>query len=147
MVSDSGSRRQALKHIVPMVLLHCPDRCDLQASFVVNDFVTAPACSSHHAYRTLQYELCKISRCDLLCSGLAQGDLANPAVVRQLFQAVSDNFDNRCTAFIHNAGLILGFSSKSTYEKAPIVTERTQQQLLAVSTNPDITPSDTELDE
>ena len=79
--------------------------------------------------------------------GLVQGDLANPAVVRQLFQVVSESFDNRCTAFIHNAGLILGFSSKSTYEKAPIVTERTQQQLLAVSTNPDITPSDTELDE
>ena len=80
-------------------------------------------------------------------AGFVQGDLADPAVVRQLFQAVRENFDNRCTAFIHNAGLILGFSSKSTYEKAPVVTERTQQQLLAVSTNPDITPSDTELDE
>ena len=80
-------------------------------------------------------------------TGLLQGDLADPAVVRQLFQAVRENFDNRCTAFIHNAGLILGFSSKSTYDKAPVVTERTQQQLLAVSTNPDITPSDTELAE
>ena len=78
---------------------------------------------------------------------IAQGDVADAAVVRQLFQAVRQNFDNRCTAFIHNAGLILGFSSKSLYEKAPIVDERTQQQLLAVSTNPDITPSDTELDE
>lgn len=76
-----------------------------------------------------------------------QGDLADPAVVRQLFKAVEENFDNHCTAFIHNAGLILGFSSTSTYEKAPVVNERTQQQLLAVSTNPDITPSDTELDE
>ena len=67
--------------------------------------------------------------------------------MRQLFQAVQESFDNRCTAFVHNAGLILGFSSKSLYEKAPIVDERTQQQLLAVSTNPDVTPSDTELDE
>ena len=67
-------------------------------------------------------------------------------MVRKLFQAVTDSFDNRCTAFIHNAGLILGYTSKSLYEKAP-KNERIQQQLLATSTNPDITPSDTELDE
>lgn len=73
--------------------------------------------------------------------------MADTAVVRALFTAVAESFDNRCTAFIHNAGLILGFSSKSLYAKAPVVDERTQQQLLAVSTNPDVTPSDTELDE
>ena len=96
-----------------------------------------------HMFRTMPCHFIEMT--SVPCT--PQGDVADAAVVRQLFQAVEESFDNRCTAFVHNAGLILGFSSKSLYEKAPVVDERTQQQLLAVSTNPDVTPSDTELDE
>ena len=102
-----------------------------------------PASVTMHKSKKMSCHIRKLM--SVLC--IPQGDVADAAVVRQLFKAVQENFDNRCTAFVHNAGLILGFSSKSLYEKAPVVDERTQQQLLAVSTNPDITPSDTELDE
>ncbi|CAK0770675.1 hypothetical protein CVIRNUC_003791 [Coccomyxa viridis] len=100
--------------------------------------------SDHEAAKRAQAELAEEFGVRSVC---VQGDVADAAIVRQLFQAVQESFDNRCTAFVHNAGLILGFSSKSLYEKAPVVDERTQQQLLAVSTNPDVTPSDTELDD
>ena len=71
-----------------------------------------PAYVTMHRSRATPYHIDELM--SVLC--IAQGDVADAAVVRQLFQAVRETFDNRCTAFIHNAGLILGFSSKSLYE-------------------------------
>ncbi|KAK9917073.1 hypothetical protein WJX75_000593 [Coccomyxa subellipsoidea] len=41
------------------------------------------------------------------------GDISVPATVIALFQAVKDNFEGHCTAFIHNAGLYVGVTTTS----------------------------------
>ena len=39
--------------------------------------------------------------------------------LQAMFALLRERYSNRCTAFIHNAGLIAGFTSKSEYEKSP----------------------------
>jgi hypothetical protein len=50
---------------------------------------------------------------------LSQGDVADLATLQAMFGVLRERYANRCTAFVHNAGLIAGFTSKSDYEKSP----------------------------
>ncbi len=59
-----------------------------------------------------------------------QGDVAQREVLQEMFGLLRDHFDNRCTAFVHNAGLLAGFSSMSEYEGAPTLERTSNQQLL-----------------
>lgn len=67
-----------------------------------------------------------------------QGDVAQREVLEHMFGLVRRHFGNRCTAFVHNAGLLAGFSSKSEFEGAPTL-ERTSNEKL-------LNPLDAELD-
>lgn len=59
-----------------------------------------------------------------------QGDVAQREVLQEMFGLVKDQFGNRCTAFVHNAGLLAGFSSMSEYERAPTLERTSNQKLL-----------------
>ena len=50
---------------------------------------------------------------------MLQGDVADRKVLQAMFGVLAEHHGNRCTAFIHNAGLIAGFTSQSDYEKFP----------------------------
>ena len=56
---------------------------------------------------------------DLNGACMAQGDVADLGTLQAMFALLRERYDNRCTAFVHNAGLIAGFTSKSDYEKSP----------------------------
>ena len=42
------------------------------------------------------------------------GDVAAPATMQELFKAVEEDFDNNCTAFVHNAGLNVEVTTESS---------------------------------
>ena len=42
------------------------------------------------------------------------GDIAAPATMQKLFDAISGHFNNQCSAFVHNAGLFVGVTTQAT---------------------------------
>ncbi|BDA42250.1 probable diacetyl reductase [(S)-acetoin forming] [Coccomyxa sp. Obi] len=67
-----------------------------------------------------------------------KGDVAQREVLQEMFGLLREHFENQCTAFVHNAGLLAGFSSMSEFEGAPTL-ERTDTEKL-------LNPLDAELD-
>lgn len=45
---------------------------------------------------------------------IVAGDIATPATMQKLFDIIADQFDNHCTAFVHNAGLYVGITTEAT---------------------------------
>ncbi|KAK9901679.1 hypothetical protein WJX75_008058 [Coccomyxa subellipsoidea] len=74
-----------------------------------------------------QQELQDAYSAEVFC---VKGDVAQREVLQEMFGLVKDHFDNRCTAFVHNAGLLAGFSSMSEYERAPTLERTSNQKLL-----------------
>lgn len=70
-----------------------------------------------------------------------QGDIANAAVLQEMFGAVRLRFGSVCSAFVHNAGLLAGFSSVSEFAGSPALTRAPVLEDLAT------VPADQELNE
>lgn len=95
--------------------------------------------SSGGAHRSA-YTMChrRVPFLQVTLTAWAQGDVAQREVLQEMFGLLREHFENQCTAFVHNAGLLAGFSSMSEFEGAPTL-ERTDTEKL-------LNPLDAELD-